>query len=236
MEPGIHPDYRPVVLRDRSAGVAFLTQSTAGSITTIEWEDSGTYPVVDVDVSSANQLFWTGRTRVLDSEAPVDRFQRRYAQQLLAPSPGPCFARRAAAPGRGRDAGNHDPVGPRRGHARLGGPPLLRPRGVVRRAPSGPSRRLRMPWDWPTALHRSGLGDVESRSFVLDHPRLDSSDLDGVIASLRKRVDRVTDRLGTVDAAAWGDAAQPRRRQLPRPPRRPVRPGRGDRPLRNGPR
>lgn len=81
MKAGIHPDYHPVVFRDRSAGVAFLTRSTITSSRTIDWEDGQSYPVVDVDVSSASHPFWTGRTRVLDSEGRVERFRRRYAQQ-----------------------------------------------------------------------------------------------------------------------------------------------------------
>lgn len=78
MRPGIHPDYHAVVFRDRSAGFAFLTRSTASSDRTIEWEDGQTYPVVDVEVSSASHPFWTGTARVLDSEGRVERFRRRY--------------------------------------------------------------------------------------------------------------------------------------------------------------
>jgi large subunit ribosomal protein L31 len=80
MKPGIHPDYRPVVFRDRSAGYAFLTRSTATSETTIEWTDGNTYPVIDVDVSSASHPFYTGRTRVVDTAGRVERFRRRYGQ------------------------------------------------------------------------------------------------------------------------------------------------------------
>jgi large subunit ribosomal protein L31 len=50
MRPGIHPVSRPVVFRDRAAGVAFLTRSTADSPRTVEWEDGVSYPVVDVDI------------------------------------------------------------------------------------------------------------------------------------------------------------------------------------------
>ena len=78
MRPGIHPDYHAVVFRDRSAGFAFLTRSTASSDRTIEWEDGQTYPVVDVEISSASHPFWTGTARVLDSEGRVERFRRRY--------------------------------------------------------------------------------------------------------------------------------------------------------------
>ena len=78
MKKGIHPDYRPVVFRDRSAGLAFLTRSTVAAREEVEWEDGRSYPVVDVDVSAASHPFWTGRSRVLDSEGRVERFRRRY--------------------------------------------------------------------------------------------------------------------------------------------------------------
>ena len=78
MKPGIHPAYGPVVFRDKAAGFAFLTRSTARSEQTIEWEDGRTYPVVDVEVSSASHPFYTGNARVLDTAGRVERFQRRY--------------------------------------------------------------------------------------------------------------------------------------------------------------
>src|ERR1700720_2632891 len=52
MKPDIHPDYHPVVFRDRSADFVFLTRSTLTSDRTIEWEDGNTYPVIDVEISS----------------------------------------------------------------------------------------------------------------------------------------------------------------------------------------
>lgn len=80
MKPGIHPAYRPVVFRDRAADFAFLTRSTATSEKTIEWEDGNTYPVIDVEISSASHLFYTGTQRVLDTAGRVERFERRYAR------------------------------------------------------------------------------------------------------------------------------------------------------------
>ncbi|MFD1860353.1 type B 50S ribosomal protein L31 [Aeromicrobium camelliae] len=77
MKPDIHPTYRPVVFRDRSGDLTLLTRSTATSDATIEL-DGVTYPVIDVDVSSASHPFWTGRGRVVDSEGRVERFRRRY--------------------------------------------------------------------------------------------------------------------------------------------------------------
>ncbi|MFE9427440.1 type B 50S ribosomal protein L31 [Kitasatospora sp. NPDC006697] len=78
MKPGIHPAYRPVVFRDRAGGLAFLTRSTATSDRTVEWEDGRTYPVIDVEVSSASHPFYTGRSRVVDAAGRVERFNRRY--------------------------------------------------------------------------------------------------------------------------------------------------------------
>lgn len=78
MKPGIHPEYRPVVFRDRAAGFAFLTRSTATSGNTVEWEDGNTYPVIDVEISSASHPFYTGKAKVLDTAGRVERFRRRY--------------------------------------------------------------------------------------------------------------------------------------------------------------
>ncbi|MFT4287380.1 type B 50S ribosomal protein L31 [Nocardioides sp.] len=83
MQHGIHPAYGPVVFRDRSAGALFLTRSTiverlSPGHEQVTWEDGESYPVVDVDVSSASHPFWTGRGRVVDTEGRVEKFRRRY--------------------------------------------------------------------------------------------------------------------------------------------------------------
>ncbi|MFG2651580.1 type B 50S ribosomal protein L31 [Streptomyces sp. NPDC048436] len=78
MRKDIHPPYGPVVFRDKSSGFAFLTGSTATSEKTVEWEDGRTYPVVDVEVSSASHPFYTGTAKVLDTAGRVERFERRY--------------------------------------------------------------------------------------------------------------------------------------------------------------
>jgi large subunit ribosomal protein L31 len=81
MNHAIHPDYHQVVFRDRSAGFAFLTRSTATSERTIAWEDGNTYPVIDVEISSASHPFYTGQARVLDSAGRVEQFRRRYGDK-----------------------------------------------------------------------------------------------------------------------------------------------------------
>ncbi len=80
MKPDIHPAYEPVVFRDRSSGFAFLTRSTRSSEQTIEWEDGQTYPVIDVEVSSASHPFYTGKSLLVDTAGRVERFNRKYSR------------------------------------------------------------------------------------------------------------------------------------------------------------
>lgn len=80
MQQDKHPDYRPVVFRDRSAGYAFLTRSTAISEQTIDWDDGQSYPVVDVEISAESHPFYTGHARVVDAEGQVAKFERRYGE------------------------------------------------------------------------------------------------------------------------------------------------------------
>jgi large subunit ribosomal protein L31 len=80
MKPGIHPNYQYVVYRDRSAGFAFLTRSTATSDKTVEWEDGRSYPVLDVEISAASHPFWTGKQRLLDTAGRVEKFRAKYAR------------------------------------------------------------------------------------------------------------------------------------------------------------
>ncbi|MEW6931747.1 type B 50S ribosomal protein L31 [Trueperella pyogenes] len=81
MKKGIHPDYHPVVFRDKSANFAFLTRSTMTSTKTIEWEDGNTYPVVDIETSSASHPMWTGKKRILDTAGQVQKFRDRYGDR-----------------------------------------------------------------------------------------------------------------------------------------------------------
>ncbi|MQY07368.1 type B 50S ribosomal protein L31 [Actinomadura macrotermitis] len=80
MKKNIHPQYRPVVFRDRGADYAFLTRSTAVTDRTVEWTDGNTYPVVDVDVSAASHPFYTGKSRLMDTTGAVEKFNRRYGR------------------------------------------------------------------------------------------------------------------------------------------------------------
>ncbi|MEW2516464.1 type B 50S ribosomal protein L31, partial [Streptomyces sp. NPDC046870] len=61
-------------------GFQLLTRSTVATDRTVEWEDGTTYPVVDVEISSASHPFYTGTSRVVDTAGRVERFQRRYGR------------------------------------------------------------------------------------------------------------------------------------------------------------
>lgn len=78
MKSSIHPGYAPVVFRDTASDLTFLTRSTLTSGRTVEWEDGHTYPVIDVDISSASHPFYTGRSRAVDTAGRVEQFRRRY--------------------------------------------------------------------------------------------------------------------------------------------------------------
>ncbi|MEU9927160.1 type B 50S ribosomal protein L31 [Streptomyces anulatus] len=78
MKSRIHPVSRPVVFRDRAADAAFLTRSTADSGERVTWEDGNSYPVIDVDTSSASHPFYTGGSQVFDTAGRVEQFRRRY--------------------------------------------------------------------------------------------------------------------------------------------------------------
>ncbi|WP_293694209.1 type B 50S ribosomal protein L31 [uncultured Agrococcus sp.] len=77
MKTDIHPEYREIVFRDLASGETFLTRSTAGSDKTIDL-DGTTYPVIDVEISSASHPFYTGKQRILDSAGRVEKFKNRY--------------------------------------------------------------------------------------------------------------------------------------------------------------
>jgi large subunit ribosomal protein L31 len=77
MKSDIHPEYAPVVFRDHAGNHAILTRSTLTSDKTVEWEDGNTYPVIDVEVSSASHSFYTGKQRLMDTGGRLGRFQAK---------------------------------------------------------------------------------------------------------------------------------------------------------------
>ena len=78
MKKGIHPEYRPVVFRDHAANFAFLTRSAVKTAQTIQWEDGQTYPLVNLDISSASHPFFTGKMKFVDTTGRVEKFTKKY--------------------------------------------------------------------------------------------------------------------------------------------------------------
>ena len=77
MKSDIHPEYNAIVFRDLASGDTFLTRSTMTSANIIEL-DGVTYPVIDVEISSASHPFYTGKQRILDSAGRIDKFNQRF--------------------------------------------------------------------------------------------------------------------------------------------------------------
>ncbi|MCW2287750.1 type B 50S ribosomal protein L31 [Leucobacter luti] len=77
MKTDIHPEYNAIVFRDLASGETFLTRSTLTSEKTIELEGV-TYPVLDVEISSASHPFYTGKQRIMDSAGRVEKFNQRF--------------------------------------------------------------------------------------------------------------------------------------------------------------
>ena len=89
MKKDIHPqDYRQVVFQDRAANFAFLTRSTIKTNETIEWEDGKTYPVFNVEISSASHPFYTGRQKFVDTAGRVEKFLKKYKDSYQDSSAG----------------------------------------------------------------------------------------------------------------------------------------------------
>ena len=78
MKKGVHPQYRPVVFQDISAGTSFLTRSTIEAKETVKWEDGNEYPIVKVDISSASHPFYTGKQTFIDATGRLDRFAKKF--------------------------------------------------------------------------------------------------------------------------------------------------------------
>lgn len=81
MKKEIHPEgYRMVVFKDISADHSFLTQSTAPSKETVEWEDGKEYPLVKLEISSASHPFYTGKMSFIDTAGRIDKFNKKFAK------------------------------------------------------------------------------------------------------------------------------------------------------------
>jgi large subunit ribosomal protein L31 len=77
MKKDIHPEYRDVVFKDAASGTLFLTRSTVATSDTVEYEGK-TYPMFQVEISSASHPFYTGKQQIVDTTGRVERFRKKY--------------------------------------------------------------------------------------------------------------------------------------------------------------
>lgn len=89
MKSDIHPEYRPVVFQDMSAGTSFITRSTISTSETVVWEDGNEYPLAKVEISSESHPFFTGQMKIVDTAGRVERFEKRYGRRKKAESAAP---------------------------------------------------------------------------------------------------------------------------------------------------
>ena len=87
MKSDIHPEYRPVVFQDMSAGTSFITRSTISTSETVVWEDGNEYPLAKVEISSESHPFFTGQMKIVDTAGRVERFEKRYGRRKAAKAP-----------------------------------------------------------------------------------------------------------------------------------------------------
>jgi len=76
MKKEIHPEMRPVIFRDSTAGKDFYLYST---LTSKEKETvkGVEYFVIHLDISSASHPFFTGKQKLIDSSGRVEKFQKK---------------------------------------------------------------------------------------------------------------------------------------------------------------
>ena len=80
MKSDIHPEYKQVIFKDKSANFAVLTRSTIRTTDEMDkWEDGNEYPVVYVDISSASHPFYTGKQQFVDTLGRVEKFRQKFA-------------------------------------------------------------------------------------------------------------------------------------------------------------
>ncbi len=82
MKKGIHPEnYRFVVFKDMSNGVAFLSRSAAQTKEKISWEDGKEYPLIKLEISNTSHPFFTGQKVLVDTAGRIDKFNKRYEKK-----------------------------------------------------------------------------------------------------------------------------------------------------------
>jgi large subunit ribosomal protein L31 len=95
MKADIHPQYRQVVFKDKTADFAILTRSSIKTTETIKWQDGKEYPVYYVDISSASHPFYTGKQQFVDTMGRVEKFRKKFGGQYQSTEKSPTQKKKA---------------------------------------------------------------------------------------------------------------------------------------------
>ena len=79
MKAGIHPQSHPVLFVDGEhewSGISTMKTNQTREV------DGVTHYVVNVDISAFSHPFYTGQKKLVDTAGRVEKFMRRYSQQM----------------------------------------------------------------------------------------------------------------------------------------------------------
>lgn len=79
MKSGIHPSSYPVLFVDGDHEWTGISTTKTGSSKTI---DGVEHFIVNLDISAYSHPFYTGQKRLVDTAGRVEKFMRRYGQQM----------------------------------------------------------------------------------------------------------------------------------------------------------
>ncbi len=82
MKQGIHPDYAPVVFIDANTGCEFLSRTTKKS-SEKRVIDGVEHRVISLEITSDTHPFWTGKMHRVDTAGRIDRFNKRFGDQIV---------------------------------------------------------------------------------------------------------------------------------------------------------
>jgi large subunit ribosomal protein L31 len=79
MKEGIHPKVHPVLFVDGDHEWTGISTAKTGHTRTI---DGVEHYVVNLEISAFSHPFYTGQKRLVDTAGRVEKFMRRYGQQM----------------------------------------------------------------------------------------------------------------------------------------------------------
>ena len=79
MKQGIHPNMHPVLYVDGDHEWTGISSVKSNQTRTIDGVD---HYVVNVEISAFTHPFYTGQKRLVDTAGRVEKFMRRYGQQM----------------------------------------------------------------------------------------------------------------------------------------------------------